>query len=272
MVWRQTVWNCGAPDLPSPDVIATYSLQQVLEMEVRLDNFKERKAATKKEFSRILDRELPGWLRNLKVRTLPPERSAMIQVFNNLVSRFEPIEQSYCIPLHFPALSALDALIIKLKLLFRGTAGRLPKEKSCSNHFDRPHVLYCGFCNDETTAESPMTIQDFREHLKDWHPNERWKQNMVREPPAGFPVFDATCCECGDAILVDAEQGESHSGLRCSDCGYKNCFQCMDQTCIQLEDYEIKGPREKNMTNGRDWYLCKECLVDFRSLDVIFAR
>lgn len=64
---------------------------------------------------------------------------------------------------------------------------------------------------------------------------------MLRQSPAGQPVYDGRCCVCRDAVLVAADVHETKSGVTCKRCLKKWCFKCMDREVWVGSDFEKDG-------------------------------
>jgi hypothetical protein len=206
------------------NAILESSLMGILQLEAKKTEQNKRNLAAKTVYIDILDNQLPTWLTNLGVTDLPAKSKAVVTLCNNIVSAYETHKDESGVPLETVELAAFDSFLRKLTLCLPTNANRVYKTES----YDRSTVVYCGHCDDIVSARNPMSLELAAKHFAFYHRDSLWKQGMLRQAPAGQPVFDGTCRTCRNPVLVELTPTETKSGVQCLDCGGRWCFNCMD--------------------------------------------
>ena len=215
------------------DVVARSSLRDILRLEVKQFRSAQAIALAKKRCITAFDHEFGSHFNDLKIKSLPPSSVSTIFLLDKSIEAWTRQK----LELRVDEFDFLDCFMRKMALCWPQGGDRIYNVE----HYDRSSVVYCGFCNDHSSARNPMSLKQANDHLAFFHKKCLWKPGMLRQSPLGQPVYDGRCQSCADVVLVAAEPHETKSGVACKKCLRKWCFNCMDKHVWVGADFEKDG-------------------------------
>jgi hypothetical protein len=243
------------------DLVAKSSLRDILLLEA-----KQRRQAlaiklAKSRCTTTFDTKFGLYFKELKIKSLPPSSDLTIFLLNESIKAWTQVERLSA-ELRVDDFDFLACFMRKMELSLPQYGDRIYHVR----FYDRSSVVYCGFCDDYSSARNPMSLKQAHDHFAFFHKKEFWKPGMLRQSPPGQPAYDGRCHSCRDIVLVAADIHETKSGVVCKNCLTRWCFKCMDKRVWVGADLEkdgvihkgkssFPGTADKN-SNGSDLFVC----------------
>jgi len=210
---------------PTGELIANASLKTILKLEAKECKIQKIKSDEHRLTLEILDKDLPKLLQKIELDMLPPQSKTAVFLFDKFIGSWDRVQQKLGIEIPLQDSTFFESCLLKLALCLPKYGDHIYKME----FYDRSTLVYCGLCDDTTSAKNPMTLKQASDHFGSSHKNDNWKKGMLRLSPAGQPVCDGQCFNCRVPLLAQARRNEVKSGVECKRCRQKACFNCMDK-------------------------------------------